>query len=87
MATFKKKPISPAAVAAAEAHAATAPIVGDPRSPRKCSPCFTTPLTFSPWQGSPTAENSPESAHLASCQSSPMSLKRLTETHASYCRH
>lgn len=31
MATFKKKPISPAAVAAAEAHAATAPIVGDPR--------------------------------------------------------
>lgn len=31
MATFKKKTISPAAVAVAEANAASAPIVGDPR--------------------------------------------------------
>lgn len=31
MATFKKKSISPAAVAVAEANAASAPIVGDPR--------------------------------------------------------
>ena len=32
MATFKKKTISPAAVAVAEANAASAPIVGDPRT-------------------------------------------------------
>lgn len=62
MATFKKKPISPQAVAAAEANASQVPIVGDPRMPAEPLPVpvsaslapITSPVPILPSHGSPT---------------------------------